>query len=443
MSAPDLHAGSPSQSLGELAAAVDRYLNAVLAGAYEELSNADLLAETRALERLHRRLPVAEQRLVQILESRGLPSLLGSHGVSGLLQNLLRISPFEARSRVTAAKTLSPQTDEDGRVMEPAQPLVAAAQAEGKLSAEQIRSIAQSLDLLPGSATSEDRVWLEQELVDAAVRLRPRELGRFGRELLVELDPDGVMASDEEHHRLRSLSVTAHADGSYRIHGRLTPACGAQLHSWLSPRSAPDPAYDGTRDARTSGQRLHDALAELAGIALRRQELLDSGAPAQVIVTMTAAQFATGDGWARTSFGQLVSVPTALGLADEAILTLLARDAHGQVLGQGRLKRVATRAQTIALIARDRGCSFPQCDRPPEWTQRHHVIPWSEGGPTDIDNLTLLCGRHHRDFERSGWCCVMRDGLPWWIPPKWIDAEQKALLHHRIAAHAVRRPART
>jgi HNH endonuclease len=65
------------------------------------------------------------------------------------------------------------------------------------------------------------------------------------------------------------------------------------------------------------------------------------------------------------------------------------------------------------------------CDRPPDWCQRHHVIPWWQGGHTNLDNLTLLCAQHHRQFQSIGWRCVITDGLPYWIPPPWIDPAQK------------------
>ncbi|MFI5287277.1 MAG: HNH endonuclease signature motif containing protein [Candidatus Dormibacteria bacterium] len=36
---------------------------------------------------------------------------------------------------------------------------------------------------------------------------------------------------------------------------------------------------------------------------------------------------------------------------------------------------------------RDQGCRFPGCDRPPAWTDGHHIIHWSDGGPTELENL--------------------------------------------------------
>jgi hypothetical protein len=108
------------------------------------------------------------------------------------------------------------------------------------------------------------------------------------------------------------------------------------------------------------------------------------------------------------------------------VCTLLT-DGRGVPLRLARTSRIATSGQTIALAARDRGCTFPGCDRPAAWAQRHHVIPWHLGGTTDLDNLALVCGYHHRGFEALGWQCVMLDGLPHWIPPAWIDPARRPM----------------
>ncbi|MFT4164918.1 MAG: HNH endonuclease signature motif containing protein, partial [Microlunatus sp.] len=105
-----------------------------------------------------------------------------------------------------------------------------------------------------------------------------------------------------------------------------------------------------------------------------------------------------------------------------------------------RDRRIASPAQTLALIARDGGCSFPGCDVAPEWCERHHVISWLDGGDTNLNNLTLVCRYHHHYFEQRRWACkINTDGLPVWIPPKWIDPEQKPILHPRITISNWRR----
>jgi hypothetical protein len=55
------------------------------------------------------------------------------------------------------------------------------------------------------------------------------------------------------------------------------------------------------------------------------------------------------------------------------------------------------------LVARDRGCRFPGCDRPPEWTDAHHLVPRAAQGPTTLTNLLMLCRVHHRLAHEGGW----------------------------------------
>jgi hypothetical protein len=94
----------------------------------------------------------------------------------------------------------------------------------------------------------------------------------------------------------------------------------------------------------------------------------------------------------------------------------------------------------MALIAREGGCSFPGCDHPPQWCDRHHILDWIRGGRTDLDNLTLLCRYHHTHFLQKGWSCrIGTEGLPEWIPPKWIDAEHRPQLNTRIRQLATQR----
>jgi HNH endonuclease len=62
-----------------------------------------------------------------------------------------------------------------------------------------------------------------------------------------------------------------------------------------------------------------------------------------------------------------------------------------------------------ALNARDGGCRWPGCTRPPSWTAAHHVVHWSHHGPTDQDNLVLLCRHHHWCVHEGGWTLVHTD----------------------------------
>ena len=57
-------------------------------------------------------------------------------------------------------------------------------------------------------------------------------------------------------------------------------------------------------------------------------------------------------------------------------------------------------------------------------------MPWAEGGPTSIDNGALICGHHHRTFDKSGWHCTTLHGRPVWIPPPHIDPDQQPRRNH-------------
>ena len=148
---------------------------------------------------------------------------------------------------------------------------------------------------------------------------------------------------------------------------------------------------------------------------------------------MSWADFLSDHGIGHYADGTLVSARTARSLADQADIAFCLTSAKGAVLDLYRTRRIATPAQTLALIARDTGCSFPGCDVAPQWCERHHVIAWYDGGDTNLGNLTLVCSYHHHQFARRGWQCrINNDGLPVWIPPKWIDRQQRPILNARI-----------
>jgi 5-methylcytosine-specific restriction protein A len=90
-------------------------------------------------------------------------------------------------------------------------------------------------------------------------------------------------------------------------------------------------------------------------------------------------------------------------------------------LDLGRAQRLVPDRLRSALAARDRRCGFPGCDQPTRMTQALHIRPWQDGGPTDLANLILLCHKHHRVIHSSEWTITVKEGLPYFIPPSWVD----------------------
>jgi hypothetical protein len=77
------------------------------------------------------------------------------------------------------------------------------------------------------------------------------------------------------------------------------------------------------------------------------------------------------------------------------------RAGEGSILDMGRRTRTIPPALRRALQARDRGCRFPGCGV--RHTQGHHLRHWADGGPTRLDNLALVCRRHHRALHEEGY----------------------------------------
>jgi Domain of unknown function (DUF222) len=75
----------------------------------------------------------------------------------------------------------------------------------------------------------------------------------------------------------------------------------------------------------------------------------------------------------------------------------------GSTLSVGRATRTIPAAIRTALALRDKGCRFPGCDRPPGWTDGHHIHHWADHGETEVPNLVSLCRRHHHMVHERGW----------------------------------------
>ncbi|WP_261576560.1 HNH endonuclease signature motif containing protein, partial [Frankia gtarii] len=128
---------------------------------------------------------------------------------------------------------------------------------------------------------------------------------------------------------------------------------------------------------------------------------------------------------ALTSWGLPLPHSTLARLSCDAEISRIILDPAGVPLDIGRSTRVVPPQMRRALVARDRGCTFPGCDRPPSWCEAHHVTHWTHGGVTALGNLALLCGHHHRQVHHDGWTIVFTDdGHPAYIPPWRIDPHQ-------------------
>jgi hypothetical protein len=178
---------------------------------------------------------------------------------------------------------------------------------------------------------------------------------------------------------------------------------------------------------------MHDAFEEAGRRLLAAGDLPNhAGLPCQLIITMTLTDLERRAGRVTTHHGGTISVDEALRLAAGGKVLAAVLDDNGGILAYGRGQRLASAGQRKALFARDRGCTFPGCDRTAAQSEIHHAIDWATGGHTDLDNLAIACGYHNNQAPKQGWRTVMINGIPHWQPPPWHPAQRplRNQLHH-------------
>ena len=437
------------RALQALSSALQDLVEVVEDAGLEPLNTDQFVGFLQGFEQVRNRMAVVDHRAIRDAESRDLATSLCQGRLSRVLCQALRISVSEANRRIRGAEQLGHRVTPLGEPVPPVRAVLAEAQRAGSVTPEQVDLVLTGLAKVdrPGYDPADIEAG-EEMLTGLARTFGPRDLRVCVERFVEHLDPDGTVPDDQLNADRRDVRLSVRRDGSWSGELRLTGALGAKLSALLTPLAKPRvTVVDGPNgrlveavDERTHGQRMHDALEDLCDRLLRGGVTPEGGGvPATVIVTVDAQHLVERTGQAVATDGTRLTVPQLLQLATEAEVIPAVLNQAGAVLTLGRSRRIASRAQTLALVARDGGCSFPGCDRPPEWCERHHLKAWIDGGPTDLDNLTLVCRYHHSQFAGRGWTCRLDpDRLPTWVPPRHIDPDQTPLLHHRIQAARTR-----
>jgi hypothetical protein len=322
--------------------------------------------------------------------------------------------------------------------------------AAGRVSPAQADVIVTSIRELPSGDAVRARG--ERLLVDHAEAFDATDLARTGRHLVHVVDPDAEdrrleKALDREEraaHHDRFLSISFDGAGGVRLKGRGSAEDGELLKTVLLPLTTPDPAGDEGQDLRDGGARMWDALITVAQHAENTSAVPDShGAPTRVMVLIGLD--ALQDGLAgeavagsigigaigATGNGAELSASTIRRLACDAGIIPVVLDGHGQPLDVGRIRYAVPTWIWAALVARDRHCAFPGCDRPPVMCHAHHIKHWAHGGKTKLKNLVLLCGHHHRVIHHTPWEVRINphDGKPEFLPPPKPGIEREWIRH--------------
>jgi hypothetical protein len=394
-----------------------------------QLGDEELLAALVDGEVVLRRAYGQQLELVGELLGRNLMVVQGYRSPAHLLQELLRVGRAEAQRRVGQAEAVTAVCPLTGPALPPPLPTAAAAVRSGEIGAEHLEAIRRTVQDLPLHLAPATREVVEQTLVEAARALDPVAVAQLGRTLLARLDQDGHPPSEDDAPRPagNELRWATRRDGGLDLKGRLGVEGAALLTSVLSPLAKPRPAAEGVPDPRTCAERQGDALVEALRLAAASGDLpSERGERPTVIVTLRLDTLQAQLGAALLGDTTLIDAGLARRLACDCSIIPAVLGSASEPLDLGRKTRTVSTALRRALVLRDRGCAFPGCTIPARWCDAHHLRHWADGGSTCLANMALLCSIHHDLIHHSTWTIQMGgDGLPEFIPPRFIDPEQR------------------
>ncbi len=274
--------------------------------------------------------------------------------------------------------------------------------SDNRLSFEQIKVIARAVRSLPPSSHHDAVAALTQIGSHVGVD----DLRATARHLKQVIDPDGSLRQAETDFQRRWLTVAPMLDGMHSVEGVLDTESAALLNSALAPFAVPS----GADDRRTAAQRRADGLTEIVAAAVKSGELptlSGSSTALQVQVSLATLVGGEGDPAQLLSSGSTtplwITGPSLGRFTCDAAVRRIVLDPSGVPVELGRQVRLFSGPQRQALATRDDGCRFPGCDRPARFTDAHHLVPWTAGGPTTLANGLLLCRYHHRQVHEGGW----------------------------------------
>jgi len=219
---------------------------------------------------------------------------------------------------------------------------------------------------------------------------------------------------DNERHVLRQLDWYFDDDGSFVLKGRFTPEQGVVIKKVLE--SIMDEDFQEQKDV--SAETLVDELnARSEPISQRRADALlrmaegysaksgtDHGGDRYLVHVHTDIETLKADGTgAESEIDECcnVSAETSRRLSCDAGVVHWLENKEGETLSVGRKTRTIPPSIRRALRRRDNGCRFPGCTCN-RFVDAHHILHWADGGETKMNNLVLLCRRHHRLVHEEG-----------------------------------------
>jgi hypothetical protein len=208
-----------------------------------------------------------------------------------------------------------------------------------------------------------------------------------------------AMGDDPPDEPARSAFLSSLLDGRGRLDANLDAPAFEVVRTAVELATRPD----AEGEERSPAERRADALVDICRFLLDHQKVRVGGRRRPHVGVLVDLQHLDDGTDGRTLDGRPLDPATIKAFLCDADVHRIVTDGSSSVLDYGRATRTIAPAVFTSLVLRDSGCRFPGCDRPPEWTEGHHVVPWESGGPTRLDNLVLLCWHHHHLIHQRGW----------------------------------------
>lgn len=298
-------------------------------------------------------------------------------------------------------------------------PALEDALARGEVSADHVDALARLTKHLNDQDRSDFTAIIDDVIADATGNY----VTEFERNTRSQLDAITAMnrpRDDEERSKQqragsRISSRVDHTTGMGTTVVQLDPTRHAHLHARIDHELAAIKQNPANADRPFAELQVEAFMHALAG------DPPDQPAVPEVIYHVDHDTFAHGrheHSLAETNDGVPVPVSAIERACCEAIITAVVIRPDGTVEQLGTPQRTANRAQRRRLAAMYRTCAHPHCTVALSRCRIHHVVWWSRGGATHIDNLVPLCDEHHHLVHEGGWDLeLLPDRTLTWLRP--------------------------
>lgn len=353
-----------------------------LAAAVEEVQipvcGDDIVAAIGLMERLAARISEA----VGAFDKAGIWEIEGATSMTAWLRHRARMSGAAAMSMSRTAKRLREL------------PVTAAAWRDGSLSSGQVQAVVANVSDTTIEMFAEHEAGVVPALCELSVVDAASAMQGWAARAGALLDPPDPTPPP------RRLHLSKLMEGRWALNGDLDNEAGALLDTALGLAGTDDAEGE---EPRTPAQRRADAMADICRFFLDHKGAAPVGrARPHLNVVIDLDDLLKGRPGELVD-GTAITAESLAALACDSTISRVLTKGRSIILDYGTATRVVSEGLFAALVLRDRHCRHPGCDRPAKWCEAHHVIPVSQGGPTNLADLVLKCSRHHHIGHLPGW----------------------------------------